>query len=234
MRDWQNRVEQAMTALDEGMEFASAAVNFSESPDALDGGQVGWRNLNTMPREIADAIRGLEPGQLSEPVLTGGNVLIVRVNDRRPRGEVIVDELKARHILIQPSELMSIDRARELAEELHQRIEAGEDFTELAREYSDDVRSANLGGLLDWFPEGAYGQTIQQICDSLEPGQYSQPFQTAQGWHILMLEDTRQADRTVESRRSEARNILMEQRADEEIERMLRQFRDEAFVEKLL
>lgn len=234
VREIQERVEQALAALDGGMEFASAAANYSDSPDALEGGKVGWRNLNAIPRELADAIRGLESGQLTEPVVAGGSVLIVRVNDRRPRGEIIVNELRARHILIQSSELMSPERARELAQELHARLESGEDFQALAREYSDDARSANLGGLLDWFPEGAYGETIQQICDSLQPGQYSQPFQTAQGWHLLMLEGQRQADRTVELLRAEARNMLMEQRAEQEIERMLRQFRDESFVEKLL
>jgi len=233
-REIQQRVEAVMLDLKGGMPFASAAVNHSDSADALDGGLVGWRNLNTMPRELADQLRGLEAGQISEPVVVSGTVMIVRVNERRPRGEIIVDELQARHILIRPSELMSAERARELAEELHARLERGAEFAELAREYSDDARSANIGGLLDWFPEGAYGEAIQQICDSLEPGQYSQPFQGPQGWHILKLEGVRQANRTVEALRAEARNLLMEQRADQEIETMLRQFRDEAFVEKLL
>jgi len=234
MREVQQRVEQAQKALAEGMDFAAAAVNFSDSPDALDGGQVGWRNLNMMPRELADSIGGLQSGQVAPPVLVGSSVLMVRVNERRPRGEIIVGELQARHILIQPSELVSPERARQLAEELHVRLEAGEEFEALAREYSDDPRSANLGGLLDWFPEGAYGEVVQQVCDSLEPGQTSQPFQTNQGWHILRLEGQRKADRTVEALRAEAHNLLMEQRADQEIEDMLRRFRDEAFVEKLL
>ena len=234
MRELQERVGEALQAIDGGMDFATAAVNYSDSQDALDGGEVGWRNLNAMPRELADAIRGLEPGDRTEPVMAGNSVLIVRVNDRRERGEVIVNEFQARHILVRPSELMSPERARELIESLHDRLEDGADFAELAREYSDDPRSANIGGLLDWFPEGAYGDGIQQICDSLEPGQYSQPFQGAQGWHILKLEGQRQADRTVEARRSEARNLLMEQRADQEIEDMLRRFRDEAYVETLL
>ncbi|PKL94726.1 MAG: hypothetical protein CVV18_08040, partial [Gammaproteobacteria bacterium HGW-Gammaproteobacteria-8] len=95
-------------------------------------------------------------------------------------------------------------------------------------------RSANLGGLLDWFPEGSYGEVVQQVCDSLEPGQTSQPFQTSQGWHILRLEGQRKADRTTEALRAEARNLLMEQRADREIEDTLRRFRDESYIEKLL
>lgn len=234
MRELQARVSEALRAIDGGMEFGTAAVNYSDAPDALDGGEVGWRNLNAMPRELADAIRGLKPGDRTEPVMVGNSVLIVRVNDRRARGEVIVNEFRARHILVRPSELMSPERARELIESLHDRLEDGADFAELAREYSDDPRSANLGGLLDWFPEGAYGERLQQICASLEVGQYSQPFQTAQGWHILKLEGRRQADRTSEARRSEARNLIMEQRAEQEIESMLRRFRDEAYVEKLL
>ena len=103
-----------------------------------------------------------------------------------------------------------------------------------SREYSDDTRSANLGGLLEWFPEGAYGPGIQQVTDALEPGEFSQPFQTSEGWHILRLEGSRQSDRTEETLRAEARNMIMQQRADDEIQRTLSQCRDEAYIKKLL
>ncbi|MDT8438439.1 MAG: peptidylprolyl isomerase [Wenzhouxiangellaceae bacterium] len=219
---------------EEGMDFAEAAVNFSESADALEGGDVGWRNLNALPRQVADAIRDLQPGQVTEPLLAGGSMVLLKVNDRRARGEVIVDEFSARHIMIEPSELLSPDRAQQLIADLHRRIREGEDFSELAREYSDDEQSANLGGLMEWFPEGAYGQTFQQVCDALAPGELSEPFQTGRGWHLVKLEDKRTSDITEEARRNEARNLIVEQRADEEIERMLRQFRDEAYVEILI
>lgn len=225
-------IHQKVTA--EGMDFAEAAVNFSEAADALEGGQVGWRNLNSIPRQIADAIRDLEPGEISGPIFTAGSLMIVKVNDRRPRGEVIVDEFRARHIMIEPSELMSPERARELAQDLHDRIVSGEDFAELAREFSDDTRSANLGGLMEWFPEGAYGRTFQTVCDSLEPGEVSEPFQTGDGWHIVKLENKRRADRTTEALRAEAREMIVQQRSQEEIDRVLRQMRDEAYVEVLL
>ncbi|GAB4167578.1 MAG: peptidylprolyl isomerase [Wenzhouxiangellaceae bacterium] len=232
MREAEAKVQEVMEALQGGMDFAAAAVRYSGAPDALEGGRVGWRNLNSMPRELADAIRGKAAGEIIGPIVAGNTVLIVRVNDRRAQDRVMVDEYQARHILVSPTELVSEERARALIEELRERILAGEDFASLAREYSNDTRSANLGGLLDWFPRGAYGEQVQRILDGLEPGEVSEPFQSPSGWHIVKLEGRRTVDRTEEVRRSEARNMLMERRAQQEVEDMLQRFRDEAYIEK--
>lgn len=234
LREAEQRITEIRQQILDGMDFAEAAVNFSDSPDALEGGEVGWRNLNTMPRQLADRIRDMEAGEVSEPMLGNGSLMLVKINERRPRGEIIVDEFQARHIMVQSSELVSPDDARRLIEDLHARIQDGAEFAELAREFSDDERTANIGGLMDWFPEGAYGQTFQAVCNSLEPGQVSQPFQTGDGWHLVMLEGERKADRTVEALRAEARDLIVQQRSDEEIDRVLRQMRDEAYVEILL
>lgn len=234
IREASQRIESIRQEIADGMSFAEAAVNYSDAPDALEGGEVGWRNLNTMPRQIADRVRNLEAGEVSQPILGNGSVLLVKVNERRPRGEVIVDEFRARHIMIQPSELVSPADAQNLIEKLHAQIEEGAEFEALAREFSDDERTRNLGGLMDWFPESAYGQTIQAVCESLEPGQLSEPFQTRDGWHLIKLEDTRKADVTEESLRAEARELIMRQRSQEEIDRVMRQMRDEAYVEVLL
>ena len=112
-----------------------------------------------------------------------------------------------------------------------QRIENGEDFAELAKEYSDDPTSANLGGDMGWFPPEAYGERVYQTLMAMEPGALSEPFQTMGGWHIIELLDTREIDRTEEAIRAEAREKIRMQRAQQEIEKVLRQFRDEAYVE---
>lgn len=214
-----------------GMDFAEAAVQFSESPDALEGGRVGWRNLNTLPRQISDNIRDLSIGEVSEPFRAGGGLLIVKVNDRRPRSDIIVTEYQVRHLMVVPSELLPPEEAEQLIFDLHERIGQGEDFAVLARRYSDDTRSANLGGLLEWFPEGAYGPAMQQNISALQPGEVSEPFQSNQGWHLILFEDQRQADRTDEALRAEAREMIAQQKSQQEIDRMLRQFRDEAYVD---
>jgi peptidyl-prolyl cis-trans isomerase SurA len=117
-----------------------------------------------------------------------------------------------RHLMVRPSELLPAEDARELIDELRGRIVAGEDFGELAREFSDDQGSANLGGMIDWFPEGAYGGGFQAVIDSLEMGELSEVFQSPQGWHVIQLEDERQADRTEESMRAEAREMIIRQK----------------------
>ncbi len=227
----QAQAEEVYEELQGGMEFASAAISFSQSPDALEGGEIGWRNPNSIPAQISDALDELDVGQFTRPIRTPAGFGIYRLNDQRDHREVIVQEYQARHIMIEPSELITPEEAQIKSESLYQRIRGGEDFGELARTYSDDETSANIGGRLNWFPSGAYGRQIQEQINQMEPGDISQPFQIQTSWHIVMLEDVREADRTDEAIRSEVRETLRQQRAEEEVDQYLRQLRGESFVE---
>jgi peptidyl-prolyl cis-trans isomerase SurA len=115
--------------------------------------------------------------------------------------------------------------------DIKQNLNEGEDFAELAKEFSDDPTSANLGGDMGWFPPDAYGDRVYQTLMAMQPGQTSEPFQTAGGWHIIELLDIRETDRTDEAIRAEAREKIRMRKAEQEIDKVLRQFRDEAFVE---
>ncbi|MFW5927377.1 MAG: peptidylprolyl isomerase [Wenzhouxiangella sp.] len=228
------RAEEVMAQLDDGMEFSAAAIAYSQGPGALEGGDVGWRSLRAMPQMFVEAIGDLSPGEVSEIIRTPAGFVIIKVRDIRDQSEVIVQEYRARHILIEPSELVSPEDAEQQIHDLHERIEQGEDFEALARRYSNDESSANLGGLMDWFPAGRFGEEVQRVIDELEPGEISEPFRSSMGWHILELVDEREADRTEEALRAEARERLRRQKGEEEVERFLRQLRAESFVEKRL
>jgi peptidyl-prolyl cis-trans isomerase SurA len=227
----QLRAEEARRQLDQGVDFSTVALTYSQASDALEGGDVGWRNINTLPPMFADAVEATEPGQFTDLIRTPGGFVILHVRDQRDQSEVIVREFRARHLMIEPSELLSPADAERRIRELRQRLEAGEDFAEIARNHSTDESSANIGGLLNWFPAGQYGEDVQSALDALNPGEISQPFRTMVGWHVVKLEDVREADRTTEALRGEARDMLYRQKGEEEIERYLRQLRDEAFVE---
>lgn len=225
------RAEDIRRQLDEGLDFSTAALTFSQASDALEGGDVGWRSLNALPPLFAEAIEQTPVGAYTDLLRTPGGFVILQVRDQRDQAEVIVREFRARHLMIEPSELVTPDQARDRLFALHQRILDGESFADLARQYSTDETTANIGGRLNWFTAGEYGSLFQQIIDDLEPGEISNPFQSGFGWHVLKLEETRQADRTTETLRAEAREMLFRQKAEDEVERFQRQLRGESFVE---
>ena len=225
------RIQQIHEQLDGGLDFASAAISYSESQDALEGGNVGWRDLNSVPREFADVIAELSPGAYSQPIRSPAGFHIVRVNDTRERSQIMAEEYRANHILIRTNELVTARTAMEQAASLRDRILAGEDFGALAREYSDDTSSANIGGDLGWFFPNQYGERLQLTVEALEDGELSEPFQTEAGWHIVQRTGFRETDITDDAMRNMARQTILQRKADSEIESFLRQMREEAFVE---
>ena len=229
------QAEEVMDKLNEGMDFASAAITYSEAPDALEGGDVGWRSLSQMPPVFAEAVKDMVPGDISDLIRTPNGYIILKVSDVREPPPVIVREYRTRHIMVEPSELLSLSEARSRVESLRERILEGEEFAQLARRFSTDESSANIGGLLNWAPANGLGPAFEQQINQLVVGDVevalSQPFQTQMGWHLLLLEDVREVDRTEEATREQARNVLFNRRAEEEVETFLRQMRSEAFVE---
>jgi peptidyl-prolyl cis-trans isomerase SurA len=217
--------------LQEGLDFASAAISYSGSQEALEGGLVGWRDLNSVPVAFSEAIKPLRAGQFTTPIRSPAGFHIIRVNDYRDRSVVMATEYHARHIMIQTSELVSPRQAMEQIRDLQTQLTEGADFEALAREYSDDVSSANLGGDMGWFKPQEYGERIGQTLEAMQDGEISEPFQTESGWHIIERLSTREKDVTEASMRNAARNNLQQQKMDIEVERFLQQLRDEAFVE---
>ena len=217
--------------LQEGLDFASAAISYSASQEALEGGVVGWRDLNSVPVVFSDAIKNLRTGQFTVPIRSPAGFHILKVNDYRDRSQVMATEFHARHIMIITNDLVGPRQAMEQIRGIHKELVEGGDFAELAKKNSDDVSSANLGGDMGWFVPQTYGERIGQTLSAMQDGEISEPFQTDAGWHILERLGMREKDVTEESIRNAARNNLQQQKMDIEIERFLQQMRDEAFVE---
>ena len=227
----QEKADDIYERLVNGLDFASAAISYSDGSEALEGGLVGWRDLSSVPAFFADAVRELQPGEFTQPIRSPAGFHILKVNDYREQRQVVVKEYHARHIMIEINEMMSPRLAMDAIIDIKGRLNNGEDFVLLAKEYSDDSTSANLGGDMGWFPPEAYGERVYQTLMALKSGQTSEPFQTEGGWHIMELLATREMDRTEEAIRAEAREKIMARKADQEVQKVLRQFRDEAFVE---
>ncbi len=226
-----DKIADVYRRLQEGMDFKSAAISYSESPEALEGGEIGWRDLNSIPRYFAEAIGELEAGQTTKPMRSPAGFHIFRVDSKRARGKVVVKELHARHIVIRVSELLSARQAMDKVMDIKRQLDAGADFAELAKHESDDTSTANLGGDLGWFQPNMYGERMKNTLEGMAVNQISEPFQTEFGWHIAQYLGAREEDRTEESIRHRAREVIKQRKSDLEVNKFLRQMRDEAYVE---
>lgn len=235
VREARARAERVLRELREGGDFAQAAVSYSQGPDALKGGSVGWRNSGQLPELFVAALERMRPGEISE-VLRGPNGFhILKLNDRRGKetGEAIT-QTHARHILLKPSEIQSVQEARAKLEQLRRRIAAGEDFGELARAHSEDAVSAAKGGDLGWVAPKQLVPEFEQAMNALSVNQLSQPVQTPFGVHLIQVLGRREQDVSEERARQAARSQIHARKADDRYEQWVRQLRDEAYVEYLL
>jgi len=132
---------------------------------------------------------------------------------------------------VKPSEILTDDQARELVASLRSRALAGEDFGDMAREYSEDIGSAQEGGNLGWTTPGQMVSEFQVAMDTTAVGEISEPFRTQFGWHILRVEGKREQDMTSEAVRKKAGDFLHNRKYQEELDAWLQQIRDEAFVD---
>lgn len=231
VRVGREKAEGVRRLIDEGMEFSAAAIRYSNAPNALDGGELGWRGVNEVPLVFVDLVNSLRPGETSPPVRGPAGFHILRLYERRNTSQRVVEQFKARHIMIGVDELTSSERARAKAEELRAQLLAGADFAELARAHSTDHNTAPLGGDMGWFPVDGYGSGVGTVIARLADGELSEPFQTDVGWHVMLREGTRQQDVTESYQRAQAREAIRARKAEEEWDRFVRRIRNEAYVE---
>ena len=223
------QVDGTMKRIRGGTPFKEA-VSASSSPYPLTGGDLGWRKPDELPSIFSAIVPRLTTGETADPILSESGFHLVYLEAVRGR-EQIVTQTKARHILIKSSEIMTDEQARELAAELRARALAGEDFAELAKEYSQDIGSAQEGGELGWTTPGQMVPGFEAAMANTAPGQISAPVQTPFGWHIVEVEDRREQDMADQTTRAKATDYVHQRKYEEELDAWLQQIRDEAFVD---
>jgi peptidyl-prolyl cis-trans isomerase SurA len=225
------RAEQALAQIKGGADFRQVVASFSDAPDAVQGGALGWRETARLPTIFAEAVKALNAGEVSGVLRSPNGFHILRVNERRGQGApLIVSQTHARHILIKTSELVSESDAKGRAVKLKERLDNNADFAELARLQSEDS-SAARGGDLGWLSPGDTVPEFEKAMDALKPGQLSEAVRSPFGWHLIQVLARRNQDLSQQQQRLRARQALREQKADEAHQEWVRQLRDKAFVE---
>ena len=223
------QVDKLLGRIRSGESFETV-VSASEPPYAMSGGDLGWRKLDDLPSLFSEVAPGLAKGETADPIRSDSGLHLIYMADKRG-GEQMVSQTHVRHILIKPSEIMTDDQAGELAADLRGRIQGGEDFGELAREYSEDIGSAAEGGDLGWTTPGQMVPEFEKTMAATAVGEVSEPVRSQFGWHILEVLERRDQDMSNEATRAKAMNYLHDRKYQEELDAWLRQIRDEAFVD---
>lgn len=225
------RGEQALKRAREGTAFAELAASFSDAPDALQGGDLGWRPADRLPQLYAEAVLRLQPGQVSDLLRSSAGFHLIKLNAKRGGSATVsIQQTHARHILIRINEVVSESEARRKLENLRERLVNGGDFAELARLYSQDG-SAAKGGDLGWLSPGDTVAEFERAMDALKNNEISPVVQSQFGMHLIQVLERRQRDVSEERKRAAARQVLRERKVDEAYQDWLRQTRDRAFVE---
>jgi len=225
------KTEGVKKLLDEGsMDFAAAAIRYSDSGQALEGGDLGWRRYDQIPPSFADLVSGMNTGEVSQPMRTPSGFYLIKLTDKRETSQIVVTEYNARKILVNVSELQTEAESKREIEALYTRLQKAEDFEKLAREMSDDDATAPLGGDIGWFALEGLAPEFSEILSVLKDNEYSKPFRDASGWLIVKRVGTRQADRTEEYVRGQVMESLRQRKGEEAYELFLRQLRGEAYI----
>ena len=228
------RAKELYQQLQQGADFAQLAIASSASETALEGGNMGWRKAAQLPTPFDTMISALRVGETTEPVRTPGGFILIKLLEKRGGETQVRDEVHVRHVLIKPSEIRSEAETKRLAERVYERIMAGEDFAQLAKDFSEDPGSALNGGDLNWVDPNGLVPEFRAVMAQTESGEVSKPFKSAFGWHVLQVMGRRATDGSEQFRKQQALTVLRNRKYEDELQAWLRQIRDEAYVETKL
>ena len=227
----EQKVQEVMGKLEQGTDFARLAIQFSASENALQGGDMGWRKAVQLPSPLDQQIGQMQVGQVTQPARTAGGIVLIKLLDKRSLEASTREETLVRHILIKPSAIRSPEEAKQLVQRIYDRLQNGEDFAELAKNFSEDPGSALNGGSLNWIDPDVLVPEFRETMASAPINAISKPFSTQFGWHVLQVLDRRTTDSSTQAREQQALNILRNRKFEEEVQTWLRQIRDEAYVD---
>ncbi len=225
------RADKVIELLNSGSNFTKIAIASSGGTNALAGGDLGWKNINEMPTLFSELIAGKNKDTVVGPIRTGLGFSIVKVLDIRGRQIVEVEEVKASHILIKPSIILSEAKVEVQLQDMLDKINAGDaTFADLAKEFSEGPTSIR-GGDLGWADPSSYDPAFKEALATMKIGEYHQPFRSSFGWHIIQLNDRRMIDATSQVNKNRVYQILHNRKFGVESARWIKETRDEAYIE---
>ncbi len=223
-----------LSKLRDGTDFRQVSASSSDAENALEGGALGWRSADRLPEIFMEVAKDMAIGDISNVLRSANGFHIIKLlNKRGNNTPVIVKQTKASHILLRLNEIRSDEDAEQQLIELRGRILlGGVEFSELAKQFSEDV-SSSRGGDLGWLSDGQTVPVFEQTMSGLEIGEISIPVKSTFGWHLIQVTDRRDQDMSDERQRTEAKQAIREKKSDQAYQEWIRVQRDKAYIKYL-
>lgn len=225
------KTEVILKELAAGKDFTQVSASYSDTPNALEGGKMGWKTGAQIPVLFLDTLKPMQVGEVSKPIRSPNGFHILKLTNRRGgASSLMIDQTHARHILIKLTEVVSEKDGKQKMDTIKERLDNGVKFEEMARQYSEDG-SANNGGDLGWVNPGDTVPQFEKVMNELGIGEISEPVRSPFGWHIIQVLERRKQDMSKEATRLKARQEIRARKSDEAYQDWIRELRDRAFVE---
>lgn len=221
-----------LARINEGENFAAVRAAASQARlFEVNATEFGWLKAEALPNLFREIVEGMEIGDAEGPIEAGNGFHLIQLTNKAGGAEQMVKQTNFRHIMLTPNEIRDEQQTEDAIREFRQQIVDGEEFATLARQNSDDDTSVVAGGDMDWINEGQLPLDMEAVIDSLEIENLSEPFRTANGWHIAEVIERRVADLSTIYSRNQAERSLRNRKFDLELQNWLIEIREEAFVE---
>lgn len=230
------RVDAILKRLNNGEDFAKVAIETSQSPQALSGGNLGWRKVAQIPTIFVEATTKLKKNDIAGPLRSPSGFHIIKLLDKRAgvEGAEKISQTKVQHILIKTDATHSNEDAEMQLQHLRDLVIQGESFEKLAKLHSQDIASSQQGGDLGWVSPDVLVPEFNEVISKLSEGQISTPFKTSFGWHLAKVLGRRDETNTQVILHNKAKNLIHHRKFEEKLEAWQRQLREEAYVKVLI
>ncbi|HML82387.1 MAG TPA: peptidylprolyl isomerase [Thiomonas arsenitoxydans] len=230
-------VKQKIDAIDAklkaGADFAQLATQDSQGEGAKRGGDLGMRPANRLPTLFVDTVRNLQPGQISPVIRSAAGFHILKL--LQVSGETAAPttamQSEVREIVLSAGTDAQRIRAKAELDSIAQAVQNGKvQFSEKARELSQDPATAAKGGALGWVLPGQLDPVLDATLQRLNPGDVSAPI--VMGNKVVLLQLVDRAVRPLEAsqKRALAREVLQRQKAAEDFDELVRDVRARTYV----
>lgn len=222
----EKRVEEALKKLQEGMSFSDAAKIYSEDPSRENGGDLGYFERGELLPELEKECFSLEPGQITVMSSELGYHILL-CEDR------VKDSVRISQILVKvvPSSEDSSE-VKVIAAELREQILGGEDFSELAKLYSNDQKTRENGGDLGYIPVEDLSPPFSEVAQNLEPEETSDVVLSSYGYHIIkLIERVEERKPALLEIRGQLTNYLVQRKLEEEYRKWIEELKQRVYIE---